>query len=224
MITVPWNYPVVSQRYANVTSIPVVSRIFHKRGSRIPGRYTPRGLSFILVFAYRRVVKHDYLSSSNAPRASFMDAFPQRGCQRSTSSRLWYIAAYSTRVQTLVTSTRKVASCGSSIVSPPLRIRFLFHRVFFLFLSFLFPSTASLLTGGISLAGKLGWRHNGRPGITGSLSVLKSPSITRIGRLPTSNIIIIMSSSPRPLWEGDRRPTMARETREICLVVDTFDK
>lgn len=44
----------------------------------------------------------------------------------------------------------------------------------------------------------------------GSPSILKSPSIIRIGR---SNIIIMSTPS---IVGSDQRPAMARETREIC--------
>lgn len=40
-------------------------------------------------------------------------------------------------------------------------------------------------------------------------------------RLPTSNIII---TSPSSIVRRDQRLTVARESREICLDVDTFDK
>lgn len=133
-------------------------------------------LSF--VFAYRRVVKRDYLSSSNASRS---DAAKQ--------ARLWYIATHSTRVQTLVTLRPHRVALRSSYLL--FEFDSFFHRVLFLFF-FLHVFT---YRRNHPPAGKLGWRHNGRPGITRSPSVLKSPSITRIGRLPTSNIIIIISPS-----------------------------
>lgn len=77
-------------------------------------------------------------------------------------------------------------------------------------LRFFYP----LYMGGISLGEEIRlatqWTARYYPG---SPSVLKSPSIIRIGRLPTSNIIIMSTPS---IVGSDQRPAMGRETREIC--------
>lgn len=112
---------------------------------------------------------------------------PQRGCQTST------LMIYRDPFDSCTNSCNlEAASRGSSIVSPSSSNSILFFIAFFFFSFFDHVFT---YRRNHPPARKLGWRHNGRPGITRSPSVLKSPSITRIGRLPTSNIIIIISLS-----------------------------
>ena len=130
MIAVPWNYRVVSQRYANVTSIPVVSRIFHKR-------WLENSRTLHSCPSYLRIDV-----SLNAIIYLRQNRVPQRGCQTST------LMIYRDPFDSCTNSCNlEAASRGSSIVSPPLRIRFLFSSRSF---SFTF-STTSLLTGEIIL-------------------------------------------------------------------------
>lgn len=183
----PWNYRVVSNDMPTLPAFPLCRAFFKTRLEN-------SGLTlFSFVFSYLRIdVSLNaiiYLRQTCGSRTTL----PQRGCQRST--RAYDISrAHSTRVQTFARLECARPHSDSSIVSP----------------SIFYP----LYMGGISLGEEIRlatqWTARYYPG---SPSILKSPSIIRIGRLPTSNIIIMSTPS---IVGSDQRPAMARETREIC--------
>lgn len=154
--------------------------------------------SFSFVFSYLRIdVSLNaiiYLRQTRGSRTTL----PQRGSPK--EARELALMIYRGPIQLvykLLQPRRAKPHSHSSIVSPSIPF----------FIAIFFP----LYMGGISLGEEIRlatqWTARYYPG---SPSILKSPSIIRIGR---SNIIIMSTPS---IVGSDQRPAMARETREIC--------